>query len=62
MDKPRIAVAVIVENAGFGAAAAAPIVRALFDYYLLGKVPKDIEGTLKTMPTDTANDNADLPN
>ena len=62
VDKPRIAVAVIVENAGFGAAAAAPIVRALFDYYLLGKVPKDIEGTLKTMPTDTANDNADLSN
>ncbi|NHR04629.1 penicillin-binding protein 2 [Chromobacterium haemolyticum] len=62
VDKPRIAVAVIVENAGFGAAAAAPIVRSLFDYYLLGKVPKDIEGTLKTMPTDTANDNADLSN
>ncbi|MDP1718519.1 MAG: penicillin-binding transpeptidase domain-containing protein, partial [Burkholderiales bacterium] len=36
-DKPRIALAVIVENAGFGARAAAPIARQVFDYYLLGK-------------------------
>jgi penicillin-binding protein 2 len=36
-DKPTIAVAVLVENAGFGAAAAAPIARKVFDYYLLGK-------------------------
>jgi penicillin-binding protein 2 len=35
-DNPRIAVAVLVENGGFGAAAAAPIARAVFDYYLLG--------------------------
>jgi penicillin-binding protein 2 len=38
-DKPRIALAVIVENGGFGAAAAAPIARQVLDYYLLGKVP-----------------------
>jgi penicillin-binding protein 2 len=38
-DDPRIAVAVIVENAGFGARAAAPLTRKIFDYYLLGKVP-----------------------
>lgn len=36
-DKPRIAVALIVENAGFGAKAAAPIARQVLDYYLLGK-------------------------
>ncbi len=36
-DEPKIAVAVLVENAGFGAAAAAPIARKVFDYYLLGK-------------------------
>ena len=36
-DKPRIAVALIVENAGFGAKAAAPIARQMLDYYLLGK-------------------------
>ncbi len=36
---PQIALAVIVENAGFGARAAAPIARQVFDYYLLGKLP-----------------------
>jgi penicillin-binding protein 2 len=36
VDHPRIAIAVLVENGGFGAAAAAPIARAVFDYYLLG--------------------------
>ncbi len=40
-DNPRLAVAVIVENGGFGAQAAAPIVRKVFDYFLLGKLPKD---------------------
>jgi len=38
-DKPKIALAVIVENAGFGARSAAPIARQVFDYYLLGKEP-----------------------
>jgi penicillin-binding protein 2 len=38
-EKPRIALAVIVENAGFGARAAAPVARKVLDYYLLGKVP-----------------------
>lgn len=38
-DQPRIALAVLVENGGFGAQAAAPIARQIFDYYLLGKVP-----------------------
>src|SRR5436190_2356036 len=36
-DKPRIAVAVLVENGGFGAQAAAPIARQVFDYFLLGE-------------------------
>jgi penicillin-binding protein 2 len=40
-DKPRIAIAVIVENGGFGAAVAAPIVKKALDYYLLGKRPDD---------------------
>jgi penicillin-binding protein 2 len=37
-DKPQIAVSVLVENGGFGAQAAAPIARQVFDYYLTGKV------------------------
>jgi penicillin-binding protein 2 len=37
VDKPRIVVAVLVENGGFGATSAAPIARQVFDYYLLGK-------------------------
>ena len=36
-DHPRIAVAVLVENGGFGAEAAAPIARKVFDFYLLGE-------------------------
>ncbi len=38
-DKPKIALAVIVENSGFGARAAAPIARQVLDFYLLGKQP-----------------------
>ena len=37
LESPRIALAVVVENAGFGARAAAPIARQVLDYYLLGK-------------------------
>ncbi|MFZ6681388.1 penicillin-binding protein 2 [Undibacterium sp. Tian12W] len=40
-DRPKIAIAIIVENGGFGAEAAAPIVRKALDYYLLGKRPQD---------------------
>jgi penicillin-binding protein 2 len=39
-DKPKIALVVLVENGGFGAQSAAPIARMVFDYYLLGKLPK----------------------
>lgn len=38
-DKPKIALAVLVENGGFGAQSAAPIARMVLDYYLLGKLP-----------------------
>jgi penicillin-binding protein 2 len=40
-EKPQIAVAVVVENAGFGAASAAPIARRVFDYWLLGQYPSE---------------------
>lgn len=34
VDQPRIALALIVENAGWGASAAAPVARTVFDYWL----------------------------
>ncbi len=41
VDAPQIALAVVVENAGFGAAHAAPIARRVFDYVLLGQYPNE---------------------
>ena len=40
-NDPQIALAVIVENAGWGAGSAAPIARRVFDYMLLGQYPND---------------------
>jgi penicillin-binding protein 2 len=40
-ERPTIALAVLVENGGFGAQSAAPIARQVLDYYLLGKLPKE---------------------
>ena len=40
-NDPRIAVAVIVENAGWGAGAAAPIARRVFDYWLADQYPSE---------------------
>jgi penicillin-binding protein 2 len=39
-EDPQIAVAVLVENGGFGASAAAPIARQMFDAYLLPRLPQ----------------------
>lgn len=41
LEEPRIAVAVIVENAGFGSQSAAPITRRVFDYWLEGLYPSE---------------------
>jgi penicillin-binding protein 2 len=38
-DEPTIAISVLVENGGFGAAAAAPIARKVLDAFLLGTEP-----------------------
>src|SRR6478752_1335569 len=40
-DDPKIAIAAIVENAGFGAASSAPITRRVFDYWLMGQYPNE---------------------
>jgi penicillin-binding protein 2 len=42
-NDPKIALAVIVENAGWGAGAAAPIARRVFDYWLLGQYPSEAD-------------------
>ncbi|MFZ2652711.1 MAG: penicillin-binding protein 2 [Burkholderiaceae bacterium] len=39
IEAPTIALAIVVENSGFGSEAAAPIARRVFDYALLGLVP-----------------------
>jgi penicillin-binding protein 2 len=38
-ERPKVALAVVVENSGFGAAHAAPIARRVFDYLLLDQYP-----------------------
>ncbi len=42
-ENPAIAVAVMVENGGHGSSVAAPVARAVFDYYLTGKRPGNMK-------------------
>ena len=42
LESPKIAIAVLVENGGFGSRTAAPISRTMLDYYLLGKLPQSM--------------------
>ncbi|MBO9514482.1 MAG: penicillin-binding protein 2 [Variovorax sp.] len=42
-NDPKIAVALIVENAGWGAGAAAPIARRVFDYWLMNQYPSEAD-------------------
>jgi penicillin-binding protein 2 len=42
-ENPTIAVAVMVENGGHGGSTAAPIARAVFDFYLTGKRPGNMK-------------------
>ncbi len=46
VEKPKIAIAVILENAGWGAKAA-PLARALSDYYLLRVLPNRLDDEVK---------------
>ena len=52
-DDPKVAIALVVENAGFGAQNAAPIARRVFDYVLLSQYPsqEDIEAVQKGQAT-----------
>ncbi len=65
-EAPKIAVAVVVENAGFGAVSAAPIARRVFDYWLLGHYPseEDMAATQKGLsgrPIGTPRSKKDVP-
>jgi penicillin-binding protein 2 len=65
-DEPKIALALVVENAGFGAVSAAPIARRVFDYWLLGQYPseEDIAATQKGQtgrPIGKPRDKNDVP-
>ncbi|MGE4336051.1 MAG: penicillin-binding protein 2, partial [Pigmentiphaga sp.] len=42
-EAPRIALAVLVENGGWGGATAAPVARAIFDYWLLERHPESVQ-------------------
>jgi penicillin-binding protein 2 len=57
-EAPRIAVAVLVENAGFGASNAAPVARKVLDAYLLGPdgklKPPTLEATTTRAPKPQA--------
>ena len=61
LDNPRIALALIVENGGFGAQAAAPIARKVFDYALLGKLPKDTVEPFPARPELDESEMRDVP-
>lgn len=41
VNEPRVALAIIVENSGFGAEAAAPIARRVLDYLLMDQYPSE---------------------
>jgi penicillin-binding protein 2 len=56
-DHPHIAVALIVENAGWGASVAAPIARKVFDYWLTTDHPDSLPRTPK-VAVNSAEDNA----
>ena len=53
VDQPKVAIAMVVENAGFGAMNAAPIARRVFDYVIQGVYPsvEDIEAVQKGLAT-----------
>lgn len=53
-EAPRIAVAVLVENAGFGSTGAAPIARKVLDAYLLGQDGKLKPGGPGILTPETA--------
>lgn len=65
-DEPKVALAMVVENSGFGAQNAAPIARRVFDFVILGQYPseEDIAAVQKgqaTRPIGKPRDIANVP-
>ncbi len=65
-DEPKVALAMVVENAGFGAQNAAPIARRMLDFLILGQYPseEDIAAVQKgqaTRPIGKPRDVANVP-
>ncbi len=65
-EDPQVAVALVVENAGFGAANAAPIARRVFDFLLAGRYPSEEDIALvrqgkATTPVGKPRQAADVP-
>jgi penicillin-binding protein 2 len=54
VDEPRIALALIVENGGWGAGAAAPIARRVLDYVLSGQYPSEADIAATRLGQSTA--------
>ena len=54
LDEPRVALALVVENAGFGAANAAPIARRVFDYVISGVYPSEADIAATKLGQSTA--------
>jgi penicillin-binding protein 2 len=66
VEAPTVALAVIVENAGFGSTSAAPIARRVFDYLLTGAYPSEEDIVLTregkaTAPVGTPRVATDVP-
>ena len=66
IDAPTVVLAVVVENAGFGSQAAAPIARRVFDYLLLGHYPSEADMALtregkSAAPVGTPRQATDIP-
>ncbi len=65
-DDPKVALAMVVENSGFGAQNAAPIARRVFDFVIMGQYPseEDIAAVQKgqaTRPIGKPRDVANVP-
>jgi penicillin-binding protein 2 len=65
-DNPQIALAMVVENAGFGGVNAAPIARRVFDYWLLQQYPSEqdmaaVQKAQAPIPIGTPRKIADVP-